>query len=454
MQSLARLLLYSSGMSHRAIDTLAAARTRRSFLRFLLGSPLLLAARPAWATDEKRAVNAAPELPGLPEHSTGCEQPPPELIEAASEAIDVFDFQAVAERNLSPAHYTYLSMGVQHEVTLRANRSSFDRFQLRPRRLMDLRGLDTSTEIHGIALSSPIMLAPCGRQRAFHPEGELAVARAARRKDHVQILSTGSSAPLEDVSEALGAPPWFQLYTARMWPATRLQLKEAEAAGCPAVVLTVDIVANGANRDRLRRYRRDENPECRSCHASFAGDALSGIAAAARSVGMDPDGWIRDLLNIDWDYADRIRDATSMKFWIKGILTPEDASLCVEHGVDGIVVSNHGGRAEDSGLSTIEVLPEIARAVDGRIPILIDGGFRRGTDVAKALALGASAVCVGRPYLWGLAAFGQEGVEAALGILRAELAMTMMQIGTPSVDSIDSERVRTAGSRPEDHVGR
>ncbi|MHC4861114.1 MAG: alpha-hydroxy acid oxidase, partial [Planctomycetota bacterium] len=414
-------------MTHQTIDAEAGRRSRRSFLRFLLGSPLLFAARPTWAMDETLGGGRGPDLP------PGCEPPPRELIEAAGDAIDVFDFQAVAERNLSPAHYAYLSMGVQHEVTLRANRSAFERFQLRPRRLVDVRKLDTSTEILGTRLSSPILLAPAASQRGFHPEGELAVARAARRKGHVQILSTGSSAPLVEVAEALGTPPWFQLYTARVWPATRMQLKEAEDAGCPAVVLTVDIVANGANRDRMRRYRRGENPECRSCHASSAGDALRGLSDAARRVGLDPGAWLQKLLVLDWDYVDRIRDATSMKLWIKGILTPEDASLCVEHGVDGIVVSNHGGRAEDNGLSTIEVLPEIARAVDGRIPILVDSGFRRGTDVVKALALGASAVCVGRPYLWGLAAFGQPGVEAALGILRAELATTMKQMGTPTV---------------------
>ena len=162
---------------------------------------------------------------------------------------------------------------------------------------------------------------------------------------------------------------------------------------------------------------------------------------------------IRDrLLILDWDYVDRIRDATSMRLLIKGILTAEDAALCVEHGVDGIVVSNHGGRAEDSGLSTIEVLPEIVRAVGGRIPVLIDSGFRRGTDVVKALALGASAVCVGRPYLWGLAAFGQVGVEAALDLLQAELEATMRQIGAPSVDGISACLLYTSPS-PRDQRG-
>ena len=420
-------------MRHRIPDT---SRSRRAFLQYLLASPLLLGSDPARALEE--LLGPEPGTGLLP----GCESPPRELIEAASHAIDVFDFQPVAKRNLTEAHYTYLSMGVQHETTLRANRSAFERFQLRPRRLVDVQQLDTSAEILGTRLSSPILLAPCGSQRAFHPEGELAVARAARRMDHGMILSTGSSTPIEEVAEALGRAPWFQLYTARVWPATRMQLRSAEEVGCPAVVLTVDIVVPGAGRDRIQRYRRAENPECRSCHGSFAGDAMRGVSSAARTVGLDLEGWIDNLLVLDWDYVDRIRDGTSMKLWIKGILTPEDAALCVEHGVDGIVVSNHGGRALDNGLSTIEALPGIARAVDGRVPILVDSGFRRGTDIVKALALGASAVCVGRPYLWALAAFGQEGVEAALGILRAELAMTMKQMGVPTLGSFGPGHVR------------
>jgi isopentenyl diphosphate isomerase/L-lactate dehydrogenase-like FMN-dependent dehydrogenase len=172
--------------------------------------------------------------------------------------------------------------------------------------------------------------------------------------------------------------------------------------------------------------------------------------AAAKTVGIDLADTVSDALVLDWDYVDRIRDATSMNLVIKGILTHEDAGLCVEHGVDGIVVSNHGGRTEDSGLSTIEALPEIVAAVDGRMPVLIDSGFRRGTDIFKALAIGASAVCVGRPYLWGLAAFGQEGVEAVLAILRREFEVIMKQMGTPTLPSITSAHVRpdSAALRP------
>jgi len=273
---------------------------------------------------------------------------------------------------------------------------------------MDVRNLDTSTEILGTKLSCPIILAPAGSQKAFHPDGELAVARAARRKDHLQILSTGSSTDIQDVIESRRAPIWFQLYTSRHWTISWLQLREAEDAGCPVVVLTVDQAGLGRNRDSLRRYRRPHNPECQACHESLG----EKVERGADALGLDLRDMIQNSMVLDWEVVDRIRGETSMKLVIKGILTPEDARLCVEHGVDGIVVSNHGGRAEDSGLGSIEVLPGVIDAVQGQIPILVDSGFRRGTDIFKAIALGASAVCIGRPYLWGLAAFGQDGVEA------------------------------------------
>lgn len=408
-----------------------AGFARREFLRFLAGSPLLLSAAPA-AAIEQLLVAAGQEEAAIAKA---------ELLDSAADAINVFDFEPVAKRNLLPAHYTYLSMGVQDEFTLRANREAFGGFRLRPRRLVDVRGLDTSLELLGTKLSSPIALAPAGAQKAFHPEGELAVARAARRMDHVQILSTGTSVRIQEVAEARGAPVWFQLYTPRHWPVTYLQLREAEEVGCPVVVLTVDQIGLGRNRDSLHRYRRRQNPECQACHQSLAEKIHRGTDA----LGIDLRDVVQDSMILDWGVVDRIRDGTSMKLVIKGILTAEDARLCVEHGVDGIVVSNHGGRAEDSGLASIEVLPEIAAAIGGRIPILVDSGFRRGTDVFKALALGASAVCIGRPYLWGLAAFGQDGVEAVLSILRRELETIMTEMGTPDLGSITPAHVRRAG---------
>ncbi len=409
--------------------------SRRSLLGFLLGSPLWLAAKPAPALEWLVA-----QLEKSEDAAAGSG-----LIAKPSDALHVFDFEPVARRNLTPAHWAYLAQGVHDEFTLRANRRAFGTIQLRPRRLVDVRDLDTSTEVLGEKLSSPIVLAPCGAQRAFHAEGEIAVARAAKRRDHLQILSTGTSSPIEDVVAARGAPIWFQLYTARVWPVTRWQLKQAEEAGCPAVVLTVDTFPGvQSNRDRIRAFRRADNPECQACHAGVSRleRGLRGAARLGDAVGLDLEDTLYDLAILDWDYVDRIRDATSMKLLIKGILTLEDANLCIEHGIDGIVVSNHGGRAEDSGLATIQALPGIAEAVAGRIPILIDSGFRRGPDIFKALALGASAVCVGRPYLWGLAAFGQEGVEAVLSILRSELEVIMKQMGTPDIAKITSAHVR------------
>jgi isopentenyl diphosphate isomerase/L-lactate dehydrogenase-like FMN-dependent dehydrogenase len=199
----------------------------------------------------------------------------------------------------------------------------------------------------------------------------------------------------------------------------------------------------GQNRDRLRRFRRDDNAECQSCHKSVAEDFVDGAIEVADSVGIDLQQKLENFLMLDWDNVDRIRDATSMKLLIKGILTREDARLCVEHGVDGIIVSNHGGRAIDTGLSTIEALAPIVEEVGGQIPVLIDSGFRRGTDIFKALALGADAVCIGRPYLWGLAAFGQEGVEAVLELMRSEFELVMKGMGTRDLQSITPEYVRT-----------
>jgi 4-hydroxymandelate oxidase len=411
--------------------------SRRALLRFLLGSPILLAGRPARALEDLLRV-VSDCAPGLADAV--------EVIASPADAINVFDFRAAAEERLSPAHWAYLTTGVDHEVGLRANRAGFAKFGLRPRRLIDVRDLDTRTTVLGEKLTCPIALAPAGAQRAFHVEGELAVARAAKAQDHLQILSTGSSAPFEEVAKARGAPIWLQLYTPHAWPLTRWQLGQAEDAGCPVVVLTVDLPGFGS-QDRLRRFRgpgypfrSKDDPACYSCHSGRVwGPALRLLDR----LGVDPRELASDAFTLDWDYVDRIRDATSMKLVLKGILTHEDARLSVEHGIDGIIVSNHGARQMDNALSTIEVLPEISHAVDGRIPILIDSGFRRGTDFFTALALGADAVCIGRPYLWGLAAFGQEGVEAVLAIVRAEFEAVMRQMGARDIASISGAFVQS-----------
>lgn len=429
-------------MTTRAPDPRETARaSRRALLRFLLGSPLLVAAHPVQALEELAGV-AADCAPGLADAV--------ELIASPADAINVFDFRGVAEARLSPAHWAFLATGVDHERGVVANREGFSKFGLRPRRLVDVRDLDTRTTLLGTDLACPIALAPAGALGAFHAEGELAVARAARARDHLMILSTGSSVPPEDVDRARGRPTWFQLYTPGVWQVTRWQLRRAEDAGCPVVVLTVDLPGFGS-QDRLRRFygpgypfRSKEDPSCYACHD---GRSWGRATRLISKLGVDPLELASDAFTLDWDYVDRIRDATSMKLVLKGIQTHEDARLCVEHGVDGIVVSNHGARQLDNPMSTIEVLPEISRAVEGRIPILIDSGFRRGTDTFTALALGASAVCIGRPYCWGLAAFGQEGVEAVLSIVRTELETVMRQMGTPDLASIDASRVQLLAPR-------
>ena len=269
--------------------------------------------------------------------------------------------------------------------------------------------------------------------KAFDPEGEVAVARAAAKQRQLQMLSTVASSSIEEVTAARGAPVWQQLYPTNDWAVTRALIKRAEAAGSPALVFTVDHQEN-ANNETISRGRRVDSRDCSLCHAGgFSGymrrkPMFKGLDISKVTALYAPSS--------SWDLVKRLKDATTMKLVLKGIVTREDAEIAVEQGVDGIVVSNHGGRAEDTLRPTIDCLPEVVAAVRGKIPVLVDGGVRRGTDVFKALALGATAVGVGRPQAWGLAAFGQSGVEAVLVILRRELEKIMQQAGTPSIRSI------------------
>jgi len=358
-------------------------------------------------------------------------------ITSPEEAINVFDFEVRAQKELDPAHWGYLSTGTDDDGTIRANRDGFSRFQLRPRRLVDVRQIDTTTEVLGSRWATPIVLAPTGRQRAFHPDGEVAVARGARAGNHLQILSTVTSTGVEDVIEARGAPIWYQLYAEYDWETTRALVKRVEKAGCSAVVLTVDL-QGGSNRETVKRFARLDARDCSACHPSAFSDY---IRTKPMYDGLEVKGETNYEEGLTWEFVRKLRDTTTMKVLIKGIVTAEDARLAVENGVDGVIVSNHGGRAENSTRGTIESLPEVVDAAGGRIAVLIDGGFRRGTDIVKALALGADAVCVGRPYLWGLASFGQPGVEAVLDILRRELVMVMKQMGTTTIAAIDRSSV-------------
>ena len=382
---------------------------------------------------------AAPVLAGLAPALRAANQDD-SPISSASEALDVFDFERLARTKLPAAHWGYLKTGVDGDETLRANDAGFANYALRVRRLVDISRIDTSVSLFGATWASPIFLDPIGSQRAFHPDAEIASAKAARVRKHLQILSTVSSTGVEDVSAVRGEPVWYQLYPTDQWPVTLALVRRVEAAGCPVLVLTVDL-QGGSNRIALARAKRLDSRDCTACHTSSPRLA-DEIASKPMFRELDVNA-VEDVTppDMNWDYVKRLRDLWPRKFVIKGLVTREDALLAVAHGVDGIIVSNHGGRAEDSGRASIDSLAEVAPAVAGRIPVLMDGGVRRGADVFKALALGADAVGIGRPYIWGLASFGQEGVERVLEILQAELAGTMRQAGTRGLAEIGASQI-------------
>ncbi len=406
----------------------------RLFLKFLASSPLLVSfSSLSFIFNNDQEQNAIDTL----DFSELNEQVG-DVISSPEEAINVFDFEPVAEVKLPPAHYGYLATGVEDDRTLRANREGFSRIYLRPRRLVDVSEVDTTTNLFGESWKSPIILAPAGSQKAFHPEGEMAVARAAKNQQHLQILSTVSTSSIEDVTKARGGSVWYQLYPTSQWEIAQSMIRRAESVESPVLVLTVDIPTL-TNRETEKRFKRKDSRDCSSCHS----EGLEGFLERKPMFDGTNKSKLSGLLTpaMTWDFVDRLKNTTDMKLVLKGIVTREDAHLSVEHGVDGIIVSNHGGRAEESGRATIDSLPEVIEAVDGRIPVLVDSGFRRGSDIFKALALGASAICIGRPYLWGLSAFGQAGVEMVLKILRAELKDVMMFTGTRSIKEIGQSYV-------------
>ena len=274
----------------------------------------------------------------------------------------------------------------------------------------------------------------------------MAVARAAKAGNHLEMLSTAATTSIDDAIKARGGPVWFQLYATTSFDVARALVKRAENAGSPVVAVTVDRVG-GRNQETLFRLRRTDTRDCTECHESASGGGGSGNRDRRPNYdGIDLSGVASmQSANMTWDFVRRLRDVTKMKIVLKGIVTGEDAALCVENGVDGILVSNHGGRGEDNGCGRRSTyLPEVVEAVKERIPVLIDSGFRRGTDVVKALAMGADAVGIGRPYLWGLGAFGQPGVERVLELLRIETRAAMQQCGARSIKDLTPAHVRKA----------
>ncbi|HEV7784087.1 MAG TPA: alpha-hydroxy acid oxidase [Thermoanaerobaculia bacterium] len=358
------------------------------------------------------------------------------------EPVNIFELEAIAREKLSREAYDYYAGGAHDEVTLRENRAAYDRISLAYRVLVDVSHRDLTTSVLGQTVSMPILVAPTAFHGLATPEGERAAARAAGAAGTIMILSTLSNTRVEDVVAAATGPVWFQLYVYRDRQATEGLVRRAEAAGCKALVLTVDAPLLGRReRDVRNRFRLPPGlavvnmlPEGYGDVPEVVGD--SGLAA-----------YVANLLNpaLTWKDVGWLQSITKLPVLVKGIVRPDDALRAAEAGAAGVVVSNHGGRQLDTSPATIEVLPEIADALAARghqIELLLDGGIRRGTDVVKALALGARAVLAGRAILWGIAADGEAGATHVLRLLRDELDLAMTLCGAPTVAEITRDLVR------------
>ncbi len=319
--------------------------------------------------------------------------------------------------------YEFVSSGAADEHTLRWNEESYARIRLRPRVLRDVSVLNTRITLLGEEMSHPILLAPTSYQRVLHPEGELATARGASEATITWVVSSSTNTTIEDIAHVATAPLWFQLYIQSDRDFTREQVERAQAAGCRALCLTVDTPTIGV-RDRQTRAKFELPPDVRTPHLFDIGSRKQRILDPRRVV-------------VTWKDVEWLRSITRVPLVLKGILDPDDAELAIEAGASAIIVSNHGARNLDTAPATIDALPAVAERVARRIPVLVDGGVRRGTDVLKAIALGASAVLIGRPYCYGLSVAGSDGVRRVVELLRRELEMAMMLCGCDSVMGID-----------------
>lgn len=360
------------------------------------------------------------------------------------EPVNLSELEALARERLSRDAYDYYASGAQDEVTLRENRAAYERLTLAYRVLVDVSRRDLSATVLGQPVAMPILVAPTAFHRLAVPEGEIATARAAGAAGTVMILSTLSNTPVEEVVAAASGPVWFQLYVYRDRRATEGLVRRAEAAGCRALVLTVDAPYIGRReRDVRNRFHLPPGLSVANMLPVGYGDlpqatADSGLAAYVSAL-LDP--------SLSWKDVAWLRSITHLPVLVKGIVREDDALRAADSGAAGLVVSNHGGRQLDTSPATIEVLPGIADALKAHgheIEVLVDGGVRRGTDVLKALALGARAVLVGRPILWGLAANGEAGAAWALRHLRDELDLAMALAGAPTVADITRDLVRRA----------
>jgi len=378
----------------------------------------------------KAAGGPAPRL-RRPRRAPGVKPVPTPGARAIASCANVLDFEAIARSSLERAFYDYYAGGAEDECTLKANRGAFAEVFLRPRVLVDVSRIQTARTVLGSPVSMPVLVAPTAFHRLAHPDGELATARAAGAARTLMVASTIATYTIEEIARAATGPLWFQLYVYKDRGLARNLIQRAEKAGYRALCLTVDTPHLGSReRDFRNKFTLPAGIEMRNLEA--AGIDASRLGDSFRSYVH------RQLdCSLTWDTVEWLRGETKLPLILKGIIAAEDAVLAAERGVDGIVVSNHGGRQLDGTEATLRALPRVVDAVAGRAEVFMDGGVRRGTDVLKALALGARAVLVGRPCLWGLAAAGEEGVLRVLEMFRQELMLAMALCGCPDLDAID-----------------
>ena len=345
------------------------------------------------------------------------------------EPINLHDYEALAAPLLSAQTWAYVAGGAGDEHTLAWNDAAWNRIRLLPRTLVDVARVDTSVEILGSSLSHPVLLAPTAAHRNYHPDAEPATLRGAAQAEALTVVSTLGSMTVAEIGDAAEGPWWFQLYVQRDRDFSLGLVRRAVAAGARALVLTVDTPMLGA-RDRDRRHGLHtvdgmEPPNLMGAPPTVAADPLGRRHTRVYNQHLDP--------TLTWETLAWLVDVSPVPVLVKGVVRADDAARAVDHGVGGIVVSNHGARNLDTVVATADALPAVVRAVDGQVPVLVDGGIRRGTDVAKALCLGASAVLVGRPAIWGLTVAGADGVADVVDLLRAELVMAMGLLGAPTL---------------------
>jgi 4-hydroxymandelate oxidase len=353
-----------------------------------------------------------------------------------SGVVNVSELEPLARERLTESAHAYLTGGSGDEHTLRWNVDAWARIRLAPHFLVDVGATDTRLRLLGHDLAAPILLAPTAAHRLFHPDGEVETVRGAAAAETLYIQSTLATVGVSEVGAAATGPWWFQLYIQRDRGVTHDLLARAEDAGASAVVLTVDLPVLGArDTDHRSGFELPDGLE----YANLVGlDALADELPPARRVynaRVDP--------TVTWADLDRLRSVARVPLLVKGVLRPDDAVRAIDHGVDGLVVSNHGARNLDTVPATADALPRVAEAVAGRVPLLVDGGIRRGTDVAKALILGATAVLVGRPYVWGLTVDGADGVKLVVDMLRTELEMAMCLLGAPTLADLTHDLLWT-----------